>query len=237
MNNPVIGLTLDSEPPGGYSSLPWYALRQNYCAAITRAGGLPVLLPHEPEQAAAYLTRLDGLVITGGAFDVAPEIFGAESRHSSVTTKDRRTDFELAIARAAYEKDAPTLGICGGQQLLNVARGGTLLQHIPDSVDGAIAHEQPGPRDRPGHTVRIEPGTQLHAIVGKDEMAVNSAHHQAVDELGDGLLANAHAPDGVNEGIEAGDRRFWLGVQWHPEYGVDPADDKIIAALIAACRG
>ena len=118
-----------------------------------------------------------------------------------------------------------------------MARGGTLLQHIPDAVDGAIAHEQPGPRDRPGHTVRIEPGTQLHAIVGKDEMAVNSAHHQAVGELGDGLLADAHAPDGVIEGVEAGDRRFWLGVQWHPEYRVDPADDKIFAALIAACRG
>ena len=98
---PLIGITLDSEEPGGYSNLPWYALRENYSRSIIQAGGLPVALPHEPEQAEAYLDQIDGVVITGGAFDVDPAIFGAENRHPSVTTKDRRTAFELAITRGA----------------------------------------------------------------------------------------------------------------------------------------
>ena len=102
---PVIGLTLDSEAPGGYSKHPWYALRENYCAAVMRAGGLPVLLPHEPAVAGTYLDGLDGLVVTGGAFDVDPAIFGAAERHESVTTKDRRTEFELAATRGALERD------------------------------------------------------------------------------------------------------------------------------------
>jgi putative glutamine amidotransferase len=146
MAQPVIGLTLDYEQPGGYSKLPWYALRENYCAAVARAGGLPILLPHEPEKVAAYLALLDGIVITGGAFDVDPALFGATTRHETVTTKDRRTAFELAITRAALAEDKPVLGICGGQQLLNVALGGTLVQHIPDEVADALAHEQPNPR-------------------------------------------------------------------------------------------
>src|SRR5258707_9506697 len=114
MSHPIIGLSLESEPPGGYSKLPWYALRENYCAAVVRAGGLPVLLPHEPEQTQAYLDLIDGLVVTGGAFDVDPTLFGAGDRHSTVTTKDRRTAFELSITRLAVEADKPVLGICGG---------------------------------------------------------------------------------------------------------------------------
>src|SRR5256885_15751362 len=99
MAQPVIGLTLDSEPPGGYSQLPWSALRENYCAGVSRAGGLPVWLPHEVEQPEAYLRMIDGLVVTGGAFDVDPAIFGAEPGHASVKTKVRRTQFELALTR------------------------------------------------------------------------------------------------------------------------------------------
>lgn len=180
---PLIGLTLDSEPPGGYSKLPWYALRENYFAAVRRAGGLPVALPHEPEDAAAYLDRIDGLIIPGGGFDVDPALFGVTTRHASVTTKDRRTAFELAITREAVARDMPVLGICGGEQLLNVALGGTLIQHIPDEVEGALAHEQANPRTETGHSVRVVAGTLLHGIVGADEIEVNSAHHQAVRDL------------------------------------------------------
>lgn len=233
---PVIGLTLDSEPPGGYSKMPWYALRQNYCDAVARAGGLPVLLPHEPDLAAQYLIKLDGLLVTGGAFDVDPTLFGAGTRHASVVTKDRRTMFELAITRAAHNRDLPTLGICGGQQLLAVALGGTLIQHIPDEVEGALAHEQPNPRDEAGHSVRVTPGTLLHRIVGCEEMQVNSAHHQAVKGMPERITINAVAPDGVIEGIEDRGRRFCLGVQWHPEYAVDPGDLSIFEAFVAAAR-
>ena len=142
MAQPVIGLTLDAEPPGGYSKLPWYAIRENYCAAVVRAGGLPVLLPHEVEQADAYLGVIDGLIVTGGAFDVDPAIFGAETRHATVKTKDRRTHFELSVTRLALGKDRPVLGICGGEQLLAVALGGTLVQHIPDEIQRNIISER-----------------------------------------------------------------------------------------------
>ncbi len=237
MAQPVIGLTLDSEPPVGYSKThPWYALRENYCTAVVEAGGLPIMLPHEPEQVAAYLNLINGLVVTGGAFDVDPTLFGAASRHSTVTTKDRRTAFELAVTKGAVAADKPVLGICGGQQLLNVALGGTLIQHIPDEIENALAHEQPNPRTEPGHQVLIEPGTVLARITQSATMAVNSAHHQAVKEVAPGLVIDAKAPDGVIEGIEDPRRRFCIGVQWHPEYGIDQGDKRLFAAFIAACR-
>src|SRR6267143_691988 len=168
MAQPIIGLTLDYEQPGGYSKLPWYALRENYCTAVVRAGGLPVLLPHEPDQVAAYLALLDGIVVTGGAFDVDPALFGATTRHEKVTTKDRRTAFELAITR-----------------------GGTLVQHIPDEIPGALAHEQPNPRTEAGHTVSVVAGSLLHRITGMREFPVNSAHHQAVKTVAPGMVVDA----------------------------------------------
>jgi len=234
MKRPVIGITLDSEAPGGYSNLPWYALRENYADAVTAAGGLPLPLPHEPDQAGDYLELIDGLVITGGAFDVDPVLFGAGERHPTVITKDRRTAFELAVTRGAIERDMPVLGICGGQQLLHVVLGGQLIQHIPDEVTGALAHEQPNPRDEPGHSVAVTPGTLLHRIVGRDSLDVNSAHHQAAKGEPSGVKINAVAPDGVIEGIEATNKTFCLGVQWHPEYGVSAGDANIFRAFIAA---
>ncbi|HUC61517.1 MAG TPA: gamma-glutamyl-gamma-aminobutyrate hydrolase family protein [Alphaproteobacteria bacterium] len=233
-SRPAIGLTLDSEAPGGYSKLPWYALRQNYAETVARHGGLPILLPHEPSRVEDYLDRLDGLVVTGGAFDVDPALFGAAARHPSVTTKDARTRFELAILKRALKRDLPVLGICGGQQLLNVALGGTLIQHIPDEVEGALAHEQPNPRTEPGHVVHVEPGTLLRKITRRDTLAVNSAHHQAAKKVGKGVVVNARAEDGVIEGIEHPGYRFCLGVQWHPEYLIDPGDGRILAAFVAA---
>lgn len=233
---PLIGVTLDAEEPGGYSKLPWYALRKNYFASLAAAGALPVALPHHPELAEAYLDELDGLLITGGAFDVDPALWGDEPPHPSVTLKPGRTDFELAAARAALARDLPVLGICGGQQLLAVAFGGTLIQHIPDAVPGALAHEQPNPRTEPGHEVAIAEDSLLFRIVGKPRMAVNSAHHQAVATPGKGARVNALAPDGVVEGVEHPGYRFALGVQWHPEYAVDPADPLIFQAFVRACR-
>jgi putative glutamine amidotransferase len=236
MTRPRIGLTLDSEPPGGYSKLPWYALRENYFAAVAEAGGLPIALPHEVHLAEAYLDQLDGLIVTGGAFDVDPALYGANLRHASVTTKDRRTAFELAATRAALDRDIPVLGICGGQQLLAIATGGTLIQHIPDAVPGALAHEQPNPRTEPGHTVVIEPGTLLHRIAGALEVEVNSAHHQAAARVGPGVVVSGRAPDGVIEAIELPHLRFCIGVQWHPEYAIGAADRPLFLALVEAGR-
>jgi putative glutamine amidotransferase len=233
---PLIGVTLDAEEPGGYSKLPWYALRKNYFAALAAAGALPMALPHHAGLAEAYLDEIDGLLITGGAFDVDPSLYGGGDTHPSVTLKAGRTEFELAMTRGALARNMPVLGICGGQQLLAVALGGTLIQHIPDSIATSIEHEQPNPRTEPGHDVIIAPDTLLARIIGKPRMAVNSAHHQAVATPGQGAVINALAPDGVVEGVEHPGHRFALGVQWHPEYAVDPADPLIFAAFVQACR-
>ena len=234
MTRPLIGITLDSEQPGGWSSFPWYALRANYMDAVAAAGGLPVALPHDPALAAGLLARLDALLVTGGAFDIDPALYGVAEVHATVTLKNRRTDAELALLHGALALDMPILGICGGQQLLAVALGGSLIQHVPDAVPGALAHEQANPRNEPSHVVSVKPGTLLSRTVGSDTMMVNSAHHQAVATVGPHATVNATAPDGVIEGLEDGSRRFCLGLQWHPEFLIDPGDARVFAAFVAA---
>lgn len=235
MAMPIIGITLDAEQGGGYSKFPWYAVRENYCSAVSAVGGLPVALPHEPELAEPYLDRIDGLIVTGGAFDVDPALYGGGARHATVKTKDRRTSFEFAVTRGALDRDMPVLGICGGQQLLHVVLGGRLIQHIPDTIENPLAHEQPNPRDEAGHMVAVKDGTLLHRIVEAGELPVNSAHHQAAADEPEGVIVNARAPDGVIEGIEAPRYRFCLGVQWHPEFTISDGDRRIFDAFLKAC--
>ena len=238
MKTPLIGITLDREEgsDAAYSMFPWYALRENYSAAVTRAGGLPMLLGPEAGLADSFLDAIDGLLVTGGDFDVDPALFGDTPRHAAVTTKEARTAFEMAMAQGAISRDMPVLGICGGQQLLHVALGGALVQHIPDDVAGALAHEQPNPRDQPGHDVEVREGTLLHGIVGTKRMSVNSAHHQAARDEPDGVAVNAVAPDGVIEGIEGTAQAFCLGIQWHPEFAINPGDGRIFTAFVEAAR-
>jgi len=234
MKRPIIGITLDSETSGGYSKFPWYAVRKNYCDTIFQAGGLPLPLTHELETIKNYLEIIDGIVITGGAFDLDPELFGTKERHQTIITKQQRTEFEIAITRGAIKKDMPILGICGGEQLLNVVLGGTLIQHIPDEIVSPLTHEQINPRDEAGHTINIKNNTILHRIVGKPSMSVNSAHHQSIKTISGNVIVNAIAPDGVIEGIEVPGKRFCLGVQWHPEFLIDSGDKKLFAAFLTA---
>ena len=238
---PLIGITLDAEEPrppghGGYSAYPWYALRTNYAGAVAQAGGLPVALPHHPEVASDTLDLLDALIVTGGAFDIDPAFYGASDTHSTVTLKQGRTAAERALLDGALARDMPILGICGGEQLLAVALGGTLVQHIPAELPHAFDHEQKTPRHEAGHSVSIHPGTLLHGIVGAASMKVNTSHHQAVRTPGEGTRVNATASDGVIEGVEDPGRRFCLGVQWHPEFLIDPGDTLIFRALVEAAR-
>ncbi len=236
MTQPLIGFTLDfEENKPAYSKYPWYAIRENYLTSVSEAGGVPLPLPHEVALAERYLELIKGLVVTGGAFDVSPEYYGQTIVSDQVSLKERRTQFEIAMVRGALKRNMPILGICGGQQLLAVALGCTLIQHIPDSIKEPLAHEQPNPRHEAGHSVTVKEGTLLHKIVGKTPIMVNSAHHQAVDKVAKGVVVNAVAEDGVIEGIEHPDYRFALGVQWHPEFHITPADTAIFRAFVEAC--
>lgn len=235
-DRPIIGITFDHEEAGGYSKFPWYALRENYCSSVADHGGIPFPLAHDVALVERYLDMVDGLIVTGGNFDVDPSLYGQSTTSDTVSTKDTRTQFEWAITQGAIDRDMPVLGICGGQQLLNVVAGGSLIQHIPDSIENPLAHEQPNPRDEVGHATTVTAGTQLHRIIGATDIMVNSAHHQAVDQVAEGTVVNALAPDGVIEGIELPNKRFCIGVQWHPEFLITEADNALYKAFIDACR-
>jgi putative glutamine amidotransferase len=200
-----------------------------YLRAIEAGGGLPVVLaPDDPALAGALLDRLDGLCLAGGP-DLDPVGYGAGERHEKLGATDRIVDAaELALAVAAEERGLPLLGICRGAQAMNVARGGTLHQHIDE-------HRQTHPATEPLHRVDVAPGSFLAALTGGGALAVNSFHHQAADRLGDGLRIAATAPDGTIEAIEDPARPFYLGVQWHAEGMVDrPEQLALFEALASA---
>ena len=213
MSRAVIGITLgDGERPG------YHALRADYVRSVERSGAVPVVLPPLPaENAEAVLDRLDGLLLSGGV-DVDPALYG-RPRHPKLGRVDReRDDFELALTRHALRRDLPMLAICRGQQVLNVATGGTLIQDIPSELEGAVTHAAPGRRTRRSHPVEVASGSRLREILGPGPFSVNSFHHQAIDRLGEGLSVTGRCPeDGVIEAVEMKDRSFVLGVQWHPE--------------------
>lgn len=228
---PRIGVTLDV---AGESR---YALPRAYVDAVLAAGGLPLLLPHAREAAGAYLALLDGLLVSGGAFDVPPELYGEPRRPVCGVTNPERTAFEQELLEAALAARLPVLGVCGGMQLLNVVRGGTLFQDLAADA-GISGHEQPAPKDVPSHEAVVAPGTLLAALVGAGPLPVNSTHHQAVRDPGQGVLVSARAPDGVVEAIELPDLPFALGVQWHPEAALRhaPRNAEILRALVRAAE-
>ncbi len=233
MKRPVIGITLDMEAGSDhYSRFPWYALGRRYADAVIKSGGLPLALPYHIEAVPEYVSLIDGLIITGGNFDVDPALYNDTSIHETVKLKPERTAFESSIFNQFLETRKPILGICGGHQLMNVLLGGTLIQHIPAEVTTVIEHEQPNPRNEVGHSLHITEGTLLHDITGVTSYSVNSSHHQAIKRLGKGFKINAVAPDGVIEGIELTGHPFCLGAQWHPEFLISAHDEKIIKTFI-----
>lgn len=236
MNKPIIGITLDHETSKGYSQYPWYALRENYAEAVGKFGGVPLLIPHFVGAAEYYLKLIDGLILTGGDFDIDPSFYGEQIISDKVVVKDRRTQFEMEICRQAIAMKKPLLGICAGEQLLNVILKGSLIQHIPDAVADALEHEQKAPKHEPSHLVNVARNTLLHQITGKNSFMVNSTHHQAVKSVGQGVIVNALAPDSVIEGIEVSGHPYCLGVQWHPEYLATEQDNQIFDSFLASCR-
>jgi putative glutamine amidotransferase len=216
---PNIGVTPDllvEQPPVESAA---YRLKVAYADAVIRAGGLPLILPYSEDRSCvdSYLDRVSGLVVTGGAFDVSPELYGESARPGLGVLKESRTAFEAALIRGALERSLPLLGVCGGMQLLNVVAGGTLIQDIGREVANAAEHEQTHDRTQPQHPVEIKDGTLLAELLGKGQVMVNSTHHQAVSKPGKGVVVSAVATDGVVEAIEMPAHPFALGLQWHPE--------------------
>jgi putative glutamine amidotransferase len=197
-----------------------YLLPRNYVDAVRRAGGIALILPTDPraeDEPGPWLDLLDGLILAGGA-DIDPSAYGAERHATVVATTPERDAFELALTRGALERDVPFLGICRGMQLMNVARGGTLLQHLPETHGHEDHRRVLGSFDGADHDVRLEPGSLAARAAGEERHGTKSHHHQGVDRLGDGLQVTGWAElDELPEAIELPGRRFALGVQWHPE--------------------
>lgn len=218
---PVIGITpspiKDTTASGTHER---YALATGYVNAVIAAGGIPLILPPQDDNVDALLNLVDGLLFSGGA-DIDPSHYGDSEVHP--TTYDihpLRDRFELALITAAIERDYPTFCICRGVQLLNVAQGGTLFQHVPDQHDPTIPHRQQEAgfeSHQPSHTVTASTGSLLASAYESTRIHVNSYHHQAVKDLAGSLRASARAGDGLVEAVELPDRTFVLGVQWHPE--------------------
>ena len=231
MVRPVIGICAAIE------SAQWAAWEvlvnlspRNYSLAVQRAGGLALILPPDDVVAEApdeLLDMLDGLILAGGS-DIDPGSYGAQPHPETRGTRPERDRFEIGVGTRALERDMPVLGICRGMEMLNVIQGGTLNQHL----DGLELH-----RHTPGaftdHSVRLEPGSLAERVVGAELTEVKSAHHQGIDELGEGVVASGHADDGVVEAIGLPDRSFAVGVLWHPE---EDEQSRVVGSLVNEAR-
>ena len=241
---PLIGITADlSEAPQrrfSASNEPTIFLPRRYNRAVEMSGGIPLLLPFTASRALVrqYIDRLDGLVISGGAFDIHPSYYNEKPIKEIGAIKEERTKFELEMTQLALKRDMPLLGICGGAQAINVVLGGSLYQDIATQAPHAYQHEQGAKKEIGGHRVTIERGTKLAKILRRRTLEVNTTHHQAVKEIGNGLVVNATAADGLIEGIESLRHSFVLGVQWHPEVLAPKhvAQRRIFSFFIDSCR-
>lgn len=216
---PLIGITPDVSGPNIDVPHIRYEIKASYGDAVLKAGGLPLILAYsdDPTAVDAYLERISGLVVTGGAFDIPPAAYGELPREGLGELKPTRTTFETLLTKGALERNLPILGICGGMQLLNVVWGGTLYQDLGREVATAQNHEQKHDRTQPAHPVEVKGGTLLAELLGKGQLMVNSTHHQAAKNVGTDVVVSAIATDGVVEAIEMKGKNFAVGVQWHPE--------------------
>jgi putative glutamine amidotransferase len=240
---PVVLVTPDLDERSTHRGVLGYLqLQRYYTDRILAEGGVPLVPPpvQQVDDAVAVAHQLvalaDALVISGGGHDVDPALYGEERLPACGAPNAERTDFELLLLRAAEARDLPVLGICGGLQLLNVARGGSLFQDLPTQRPGPVEHTMQGAKTRTCHAVVVHPGTRLAAIVGAGRVGVNSTHHQAIKAVGRGLVVSAHADDGLIEAVEDPDRAFCIGVQWHPEAVDEPAHRAIYRELCSAAR-
>ena len=238
MNKPVIAISMSKakdKVEGTKDFIP-----SAYAAAVSEAGGLPLLIPNDfpPEAVYELSQRIDGLLLSGGG-DVSPSLYQEIDRFPLSNVRTERDAIEIWLAKWAIESNLPLLGICRGEQLLNVALGGTLYQHLPVEFASNLRHDTPDfvKKDFIAHQVTISRGSFLHQILTEDFIDVNSRHHQAVQKLGNGLVVSATANDGLIEAIELPGKIFCVGVQWHPENLQSmPVHERLFDAFIQAAR-
>jgi putative glutamine amidotransferase len=217
---PLIGITSYAEPvTWGVWTEEAAVIQLAYVRAVERAGGRPLVVPPSDHGLEETLDVLDGVVFSGGG-DLDPELYGAEAHDATDTPRKERDAAEMRLLQAALDRDMPVLAICRGSQLLNVARGGDLVQHLPEELGHERHKHDPGSFS--DHSVDIQKDSRLGALLG-DRAPVKSHHHQGMGRIGDGLREVAWAEDGVVEGLEDPEKRFALGVLWHPEEGEDAA--------------
>ena len=231
MSKPLVGISPNFKQVEGKTA---YHLNPPYAAIVSESGAIPMILPlvGNRQEAREVLERVDGLLLTGG-LDIDPTHYGQAARHADMIAPRERTASDFAYAREAKDRGMAVLGICLGAQTLNVAFGGSLLQHIPDDVPGAVEH-----RDGAEHTIRIEPGTVLARALGVESATVNSFHHQGIGDLAPGFRVAARSPDGIVEAIERSDLPFFLGVHWHPErIAASETTRRLLRAFVDATRG
>jgi putative glutamine amidotransferase len=230
-DRPLIGITTYARDEGGRFHLPGH-----YVDCVRRAGGAAVLLPPGETEFQSILRALDGVILAGGG-DLAPELYGGRHHETIYSVDPERDQYEIDLAVRLVRAGLPTLGICRGMQVLNVALGGTLIEHLPDAVGEAVLHRLP-PRVPTTHAVTLERGSKLADILGTAECVPSSWHHQAVREPARGLAVVARAPDGAIEAVEMPSHPWLFGVQWHPELtaAADGVQQRLFDALVEAAR-
>lgn len=227
-----IGADLGENPESGRERAFAYT---TYVEALRKAGAIPVLIPPQPENIAALLDELDGVLLAGGD-DCDPSVYGEEPHATCSPMDRRRQENDIAIAAQARAKRIPTLGICLGVQVMAVAAGGKLIQDIDSEIETEVEHASK-PTNRKRHDVALEQGTRLAGILKDRQLNVNSSHHQAIRTAGRGLLITARAPDGIIEGLEDPDHPFYVGVQWHPEdMTTEASGGSLFSAFVESAR-
>lgn len=241
MRSPIIGIsaTVLKIESGSFMGLERFAVVSDYIEAIRVAGGIPVILPmiEEKEVIQQQMELVDALLLSGG-YDVSPLFYGEEPKRDLEVIRPDRDLYEIQLLQTARDLQKPILGICRGLQILNVAFGGTLYQDISTALPLSLQHTQKAKPEEATHSISLLPDTRLQKIMEEEILLTNSFHHQAIQNLAPGLIANAYAKDGIVEGVEAEDGRFILGVQWHPElmFVKYPKMLKLFYAFIEAAK-
>lgn len=229
---PIVGITTYGRDADKKFSLP-----AEYVDSVRRAGGIPVLLPPGETNLATLLAQVNGLILAGGG-DLDPTHYDGNGHETIYMLDEERDRTELAMARYVVSQEIPTLGICRGAQVVNVALGGTLIEHLPDEVGESILHRLP-PRNPASHAIDIDPSSQLAGILAESRIDSASWHHQAIRRIGEGLDIVAWATDGTVEAAEMEGHPWLVTVQWHPELTAanDPVQQRLFDAFVEACRG